>query len=169
MKKVIFKDVWLGFIDRIKHSKLAIVAVIAVIGAIIGAFHLSKYVLVIALIAVAASLAVIYLLPKPTLEVSGGVLTINSMFYGKTVPVAEINTDGIRQLNLLTDKDYDVRIRTNGIGLPNYYVGWMRLNNGNKALAYLTGKKSVVLIPAKGYDILISTDDFNEIRAAFSL
>jgi hypothetical protein len=66
------------------------------------------------------------------------------------------------------DKDYNIKIRTNGIGLPNYHVGWMRLNNGNKALAYLTDKTNVVLIPTKDYDILISTEDFDGIKDALN-
>jgi hypothetical protein len=36
----------------------------------------------------------------------------------------------------------------------------MILNNGNKALVYLTDKTNVVLIPTNDYDVLISTNDF---------
>jgi hypothetical protein len=101
-------------------------------------------------------------------DIGNGVLTVNSLFYGKSIPIGEINVNGIRQLNLNNDKDYNIRIRTNGIGLPNYHVGWMRLNNGNKALAYLTDKTNVVLIPTKDYDLLISTKDFDGIKGALN-
>jgi hypothetical protein len=69
---------------------------------------------------------------------------------------------------LNNDKDYNIKIRTNGIGLPNYHVGWMILNNGNKALTYLMDKTKVVLIPTKDYDVLISTEDFDGIKEALN-
>jgi hypothetical protein len=45
-------------------------------------------------------------------------------------------------------------------------VGWMKLNNGNKAWVYVTDKTNVALIPTNEYDILISTDDFTGITEA---
>jgi hypothetical protein len=32
------------------------------------------------------------------------------------------------------DRGYNIKISANGIGLSNYYVSWMKLNNDNKAL-----------------------------------
>jgi hypothetical protein len=61
-------------------------------------------------------------------------LTIKLLFYGKTISLDKINVNGLRQLNLHSDQEYNIKIRSNGIGLPNFYVGWMRLNNGNKSL-----------------------------------
>jgi hypothetical protein len=91
-------------------------------------------------------------------------LTIKSLFYSKSIPLEKINVNGLRQLNLQNDKEYNPKIRSNGIGLPNYYVGWMKLNNGNKSLVYLTDRTNVALIPTDEYDILFSTDDFDEIK-----
>jgi len=102
--------------------------------------------------------------PKPSIIIENGFLTINSLFYGRTIPIEDINADGIRLLNLKTDNDYKPRIRTNGIGLPNYTVGWMRLRNGNKALVYLNDRTNVVLIPTKEFDVLISTNDIDWIK-----
>jgi len=95
----------------------------------------------ILIIVLMACIGLIFFTKKPSINIDNGLLTIKSLFFGKTVSVGDINLDGIRQLNLLIDKDYNLKIRTFGIGLPNYVVGWMRLNNGNKALVFLKDKK----------------------------
>jgi hypothetical protein len=101
------------------------------------------------------------------ISINNEYLTIKTIFYGKSIPISEINIDGVRRINLYENNEYNIKIRTNGIGLPNYHVGWMRLNNGNKALVYLTDRANVVLIPVKGYDILISLGDYNRIKDVF--
>ena len=111
-----------------------------------------------------ACIGLIFFTKKTSVKIDNGLLTIKSLFFRKTVSVEDINVDGIRQLNLKEDTDYNILLRTFGIGLPNYCVGWMRLKNGNKALVYLKDKKNVVLIPTNKYDILISSDDYAVIK-----
>jgi hypothetical protein len=147
MENLIYKIITPKFIGRTKYVKLVLIIILVLIGSFVGIIYFSK---------------------KPSVNIDNGFLTIKSLFYGKNISIGEINIDGIKQLNLNNDKDYNIRIRTNGIGLPNYHVGWMKLNNGNKALVYLTDKNSVVLIPTNDYDILISTDDFTGITDALN-
>ena len=120
--------------------------------------------LAILLFVVITCIGLIFFTKKPSVNIDNGLLTIKSLFFGKTISIEDINIDGIRQLNLKNDNDYNIRIRTFGIGLPNYCVGWMRLNNGNKALVYLKDKQNVVLIPTKKYDILVSSDNYEGIK-----
>jgi hypothetical protein len=115
-----------------------------------------------------ACFGLIFFTKKPSVNIDNGLLTIKSLFFGKTISVGDINVNGVKHLNLKEDKDYNIRIRTFGIGLPNYYVGWMRLNNGNKALVYLKDRQNVVLIPTNKYDILVSSDDFVGIKEALN-
>jgi hypothetical protein len=126
-----------------------------------------KYVslaLLLVLLAVAAFIGIVYSNNKPSVIVDNGFLTVKSLFYGKNISIEEINVDGIKQLNLNDNWDYNIKIRTNGIGLPNCYLGWMQLNNGKKALVYLTDRTDVTLIPTNGYDVLINSVDFNGIK-----
>jgi hypothetical protein len=104
------------------------------------------------------------------ISVGNGFLTVKSLFYGRKIPLDEINLEGVKSLNLHEerDKNYRITARTNGIGLPGYWVGWMILHNNHKALTYITDRTKVVLIPTKDFDILISTDDFDGIRNALS-
>ena len=113
-------------------------------------------------------LGLVFFTKNPSVNIENGLLMIKSLFFRKTISVEDINIDRIRQLNLKTDKDYNIKIRTFGIGLPNYCVGWMRLNNGNKALVYLKDRTNVVLIPTDAYDILISTNDYAGIKEALN-
>ncbi|MDR2392536.1 MAG: PH domain-containing protein [Treponema sp.] len=126
------------FIGRTKHATLVLIIVFVLIVSFTGIVYFSK---------------------KPSVEVGNGFLIIKSLFYGKRIAIEELHINSIQQLNLNNNKDYNIKIRTNGIGLPNYHVGWMQLNNDHKALVYLTDKTNVVLIPTNDYDVLISTDD----------
>ncbi|MDR2659250.1 MAG: PH domain-containing protein, partial [Spirochaetaceae bacterium] len=60
------------------------------------------------------------------------------------------------------DKEYNISVRTNGISVPKFKSGWMKLRNGKKALTFITDKKDVVLIPTEKYLILFSMDRINE-------
>jgi hypothetical protein len=92
------------------------------------------------------------------------------LFYGRKIPIGDIDLSGVKSLNLREerDKDYRVTLRTNGIGLPGYLAGWMKLHNGHKALVYITDRTKVALIPTKGFDVMISTDDIDGVRNALS-
>ncbi|WP_461248080.1 PH domain-containing protein [Treponema sp. R6D11] len=120
--------------------------------------------LVVLFVVLIGCIGLIFFTKNPSVIIDNGFLTIKSLFYGKTIAINEINVDGIKQLNLSNDKDYRIKIRTNGIGLPGYYVGWMRLNNGHKALVYIKDKTNVVLIPTNDYDVLISGGDVTVIK-----
>jgi len=112
----------------------------------------------------------IYGMAHTKVSVGNGFLTVKSTFYGKKIPLDEINVDGVRKLNLGSDrdKDYRVTLRTNGIGLSGYTVGWMRLHNGHKALVYITDKTNVALIPTAKFDVMFSTNDFDGLKNALS-
>jgi hypothetical protein len=112
----------------------------------------------------------IYGMTHTKISVGNGFLTVKSTFYGKKIPLNEIDVDGIRKLNLRSDgdKDYRIMLRTNGIGLSGYNVGWMRLHNGHKALVYITDKANVALIPTAKFDVMFSTNDFDGLKSALS-
>jgi hypothetical protein len=112
----------------------------------------------------ACCIGIVYYMKNTSIIITDKYLAIKSLFYSKTIPLEKINVNGLKQLNLHNDKEYDPKIRVNGIGLPNYYVGWMKLNNGNKSLVYLSDRTNVALIPTDDYDILFSTDDFDGIK-----
>jgi hypothetical protein len=108
MENLIYKIVTPKFIGRTKYAKLILITTLVLAVSFTG---------------------IVYFSEKPSVNVDNEFLTIKSLFYGKNIPIGEINITGIKQLNLNNDRDYNIKIRTNGIGLPNYHVGWMKLNN----------------------------------------
>jgi hypothetical protein len=100
-----------------------------------------------------------YSMKHTTLSLTDKEIIINSMMYGKKIPLENVLIDEIKKINMDEDKEYNLSIRTNGISLPNYKSGWMRLNNGKKALVYITEKNNVVLIPTKDYFVLFSMEN----------
>jgi hypothetical protein len=117
-----------------------------------------------------AGVVVLHNMKNMGISVGNGFLTVNSLFYGRKIPLGEIDPNGVKSLNLRDErnKDYRAKLRTNGIGLPGYLVGWMRLHNGHKALVYITDKTNVALIPTANFDVLVSTDDFDGLRSALN-
>ena len=97
-----------------------------------------------------------------TISLSESDLIIKSMFYGRKIPLENIIVDGVKKINLEENAEYDISFRTNGISIPRFKSGWMRLKNGEKALTFITDKNNVVLIPTKDYLLLFSMDNIDE-------
>ena len=90
-------------------------------------------------------------------------LKISPRLYGRFIPRQDINTEGIRVLNLNKETDYQPKMRTNGAGLPGYSAGWFKLQNKEKALVFVTDKSSVVFIPTnKDYSVVLSVKEAEE-------
>jgi hypothetical protein len=87
-------------------------------------------------------------------------LCIGPGLYGRTIPKQDIEIDGVKVVNLNVEKDYQLKWRTNGAGLPGYSAGWFKLQNGEKALAFVTDRNSIVYIPTSdNYSVLLSVQD----------
>jgi len=84
-------------------------------------------------------------------------LRISPGLYSRTIPKENINTEGVRAMNLNIEKDFQPKWRTNGAGLPGYSAGWFKLQNKEKALMFVTDRSSVVYIPTTGnYSVMLS-------------
>ena len=60
-------------------------------------------------------------------------------------------------------------IRTNGIGLPGFLVGHVKLRDGTKARVALTDKSSVLYLPlSDGSAWMISVVDPDQVAARFA-
>ena len=101
------------------------------------------------------------------LEVGNGQLRLSGDFWARSIPFESLQLDHATILDLEKSFDYAPHRRTFGTGLPGYASGWFRLRNGEKALAYLTRRDSVVYIPTTlGYSLLLSADRPQEFLAA---
>ncbi|MGV8118982.1 MAG: PH domain-containing protein [Candidatus Xenobiia bacterium LiM19] len=84
---------------------------------------------------------------------------IRAPLYGRTIPLAALDAQKARVLDLTKDLDYRPAWRNNGLGLPGYGMGWFTLKNNEKALVFLTSPSSVAYIPTtKGFSLLLSVE-----------
>lgn len=90
-------------------------------------------------------------------------LRISRTPYGRTIPWSSIDASGARAINLAIDSTYRPSLRTNGMSVPGYQVGWYRLGGSGKGLLFVTEPESVAAIPVKeGYTLLVSVEDAEE-------
>jgi hypothetical protein len=100
-------------------------------------------------------------------EVSENGLNIAGVMYGRNIPRASLVADGVRVLNLHRDREYGLRWRTNGAGLPGFSAGWFKLRNGEKSLCFVTDSHRVVYVPTtEGYSVLISVPEPEAFKTA---
>lgn len=92
--------------------------------------------------------------------IEGSSLQIKVPIYGRSIPIAALDVASATIVDLEQTPQLRPGIRTNGIGLPGYAVGWFRLKNGEKALAAITSKQRVLYLrTSEGYVLLLSLAD----------
>ena len=103
------------------------------------------------------------------IEVSPSALRLRGSVYGRVIPRSELLVERLQVVDTRDDSPYALARRTNGIGLPQYAVGWFRLKNGEKALAFVTQRQKVVHLPTRqGYSLLLSVEDHEGFAASLS-
>jgi hypothetical protein len=100
-------------------------------------------------------------------EVSSEGLRLRGDLYGRLVPAGSLRLDGARPVNLNVDTPLRPSRRTMGTAMPGYRAGWFRLQDGEKALLYLTDPTSVAYVPTtEGYAVMVSVADPGAFLAA---
>lgn len=100
-------------------------------------------------------------------EISPEGLAIRGTLYGRAVPWSALEVDQASVVDLRTDADFRPRLRTNGLGLPGYRVGWFRMRRPGKGLLFVTDPTRVVALPTRdGYTLLLSAREPAEFIAA---
>ena len=111
----------------------------------------------------------LYLFAKASLRVEDDAVVLDVPLYGHTVDRAQVVQDGVRALNLMESPDQMPTIRTNGIGLPGFLVGHVKLRDGSKARVALTDKSSVLYLPlSDGRAWMVSVVDPDHVAARFA-
>ena len=93
-------------------------------------------------------------------EISPAGLKLRGAVYGRMIPSSSLEVGRARRVDFYAEPDLRPRRRTNGIGLPGYLAGWVRLRNGEKALTFVSDRSQVVYIPTtEGYSLLLSVTE----------
>ncbi len=107
-------------------------------------------------------------------QISAAGLTIKGGPYGRTIPLAALDTAHAQVIRFDTNPDLAPRGRSNGFGIPGYVSGWFKLANGEKALLFVTDSRRVVRLPtSEGFTVFMSVADtegfLKSLRAAAAL
>jgi len=99
--------------------------------------------------------------PRPVrVEVTPDALTIRGSIYGRSVPRSALNLEQARVVDLDQEPALKPALRTNGVGLPSYRVGWFRLRDRERALCFLTRTDRVLYLPTtQNFALLVSAED----------
>jgi len=131
----------------------------------------STWLLLVLLVPAALLIALSFALwPRPLrVELTADALQIRGSLYGRRIARQDLELPEARALSLSADRDFQPVVRTNGVGLPNYRVGWFRLRNRERALCFLTNQEQVVYVPTRlKFVLLISVLDANAFLAALN-
>ncbi len=115
-----------------------------------SAFAVVAAILVVLLVGLAAFFVyVIYSSAHAAVEVSSDGVRIRGGLYGRSIPMRDLVVEQARLINLEADPDHAFTWKSNGINMPGYRAGWFRLRNGEKALAFVSDRRQVVLLPTR--------------------
>ena len=121
-------------------------------------------VVLVMLLVLGLLIGIIFSIKHTSISIKDEDIIIKSFLYGRKIPIEDVSINEIRTINLKRNNEYDISFKTNGIGLPNFYSGWMRLNNSKKALVFLTNKENVLLMPTKNFVVLFSMEKTEEFK-----
>ena len=94
---------------------------------------------------------------RTTFEVTPESLAVRGTMYGRNISLSLIQANEVKVLDLREKGDYSPQWRTNGLGLPDYSLGWFTLKNGEKALLFLTDRSRVAYIPtSERFSLILS-------------
>ena len=124
---------------------------------------LSVVIVAILIAVIALFISFIYQANHLTFALTAEGLRISPGVYTRTIPRSDINTAGVKVLDLNLDKEYALKSKSNGSNLPGFSSGWFKLQNKEKALVFITDKSRIVYIPTnKDYSVLLSVREAEE-------
>jgi hypothetical protein len=91
-----------------------------------------------------------FVLTPYTLQIRG------DLFYGRTIPRAKLHLEQANMLPTDGAAALKVRLRTNGVGLPNYQSGWFRTNFGKTLLFRHPGRPAVSIPVGDAYTLIVT-------------
>ena len=81
------------------------------------------------------------------IALEGESLVVRATLYTRRVPVAALQLDGARVLDLDEHTEYKPLLKTNGYSLPGFHAGNFRLRNRARAFCLLTGDGRALWLP----------------------
>lgn len=97
---------------------------------------------------------------RSSVTITEETLEFSVAVYSRSIPLDTIERTDARVVNMKTDREIRLGLRTNGLGSLGYSLGWFRLVGGGRALVALTDRSSVASVPLNdGTKVLLSLED----------
>lgn len=100
----------------------------------------------------------LYLQGRSKLSLTPDELILDVPWYSKTIKRSDLLIGEARVIGP-EDKEWSLKWRTNGIGLPGYAVGWFSTKGGSKVLAAQTSGRRVLIPTSANFTLLVSLDN----------
>ncbi len=91
-------------------------------------------------------------------DVSDGRLDVRAAFYRKRVPLADLDLDGARIVDLREKRELRPGLKTNGYALPGFAAGHFRDRQGNRLFCLVTRPRNLWLPLSDGSRMLLSAE-----------
>lgn len=95
-----------------------------------------------------------------TVTIEGDRLRVNVSIYGRAIALTSVDAGKAEVVDMDQSTEYKLGIRTNGLGVPGYLLGWFRRSGGGRIYAVITDRSSVVYQPTtEDYAMLLSIEE----------
>lgn len=107
------------------------------------------------------------LMCRRSVAIEGGTLVVKAAMYTRRTPLAAIDADAARVVDLREHTGLAPRWKTNGYALPGFRAGQFRLKNRERAFCLLTDPSRVAVLPVPTEcTLLLSTPRAADLVAA---
>jgi hypothetical protein len=87
--------------------------------------------------------------------IDGQQLVVRAAFYTRRLPLADLDLDAARVVDLDEHPDLRPTLRTNGFSLPGYHAGHYRIGLSQRAFCLLTDRRRVLRLPERDGRLLL--------------
>ena len=89
-----------------------------------------------------------------------GMLQVKIPIYGRSIPLDSVDFASARVIDMTESREVRLTLRTNGLGVPGYLLGWFRVDRNDRALVSLTDRSAVAWVRlTDGTSLLFSLRD----------
>src|SRR5262249_26645013 len=86
-------------------------------------------------------------------------VTLNIPIYGRRMALDRLIPDNLGKVTMKEPDRYRLTLRTNGLSVPGYQVGWFRTQAAGRVLAAVSGNDLVVWQTRDDYGVVVSAQD----------
>jgi hypothetical protein len=105
---------------------------------------------------------------RSTITITDYHIILQAPIYGRTMERDHLIANSLRKLTMKEPERYRLALRTNGVSVPGYQLGWFRTKGAGRVLAAISGNDLVVWQTSDDYGVIVSPEDRDGLIAALS-